>query len=75
VTAEKRTRDGQKEFGINGDYMTAGAEGILDNSVTMRVYGQDKPSTPWDDKKGAGMSLGELLKDKVEDIAEDDRDN
>lgn len=32
------------------------------------IPGRKKPPAPWDDRKREGMSLGELLTEKVEDL-------
>lgn len=32
------------------------------------IPGRKNPPVPWDDRKEAGMSLGELLTEKVEDL-------
>lgn len=43
-----------------------------DDRVSRRMPGRKNPPVPWDDKKDAGMSLGELLKEKIEDIIDVD---
>lgn len=43
----------------------------IDNKYPYLVYGREKPPVPWDDRKGAGMTVGELLNEKVEDLIED----
>ncbi|HHW42907.1 MAG TPA: hypothetical protein GXX25_03690 [Desulfotomaculum sp.] len=32
--------------------------------------GRKKPPRPWDDRKKEGMSLGELFKERIEDMGE-----
>lgn len=69
----KPDTDKRSTFGVGGDYMTAGIE-QLDSYGTLGspqgLPGRVKPPAPWDDREGTGMSLGEGLKEKMEDIIE-----
>ncbi|SFR00509.1 hypothetical protein [Desulfoscipio geothermicus] len=64
----KRTNK-PRSYGVTGDYMTAGIEDLnIEPKTPHRLPGRENPPKPWDDRKGAGMSLGELVKEKVADM-------
>lgn len=59
----------QKTFGVESDFMTAGIENIIDHKKSpQQLPGRKHPPKPLDDRKGAGLSLGELAKEELEDM-------
>jgi len=65
---------GKSVFGATADYMTAGIDKISSRlskkelGSPQGLPGIEKPPTPLDDQKQEGMSMGELLKEKTEDM-------
>jgi hypothetical protein len=49
--------------------MMAGIDNLTKEPKSPQgLPGRENPPKPWDDRKGAGMSLGELVKEKVADM-------
>jgi len=64
----KRTNK-PRSYGVTGDYMMAGIDNLTKEPKSPQgLPGRENPPKPWDDRKGAGMSLGELVKEKVADM-------
>lgn len=60
----------EETFGINGDYMTAGEDKLENKDLlsSQDLPGRESPPPPLDDRKGADMSLGEMLKELVQNV-------
>lgn len=70
---KNKQADTQNTFGVSGDYMTAGIEelnGEINNANEPKspqgLPGRENPPKPRDDKKEAGMSMAERLKERIQ---------